>query len=87
MRRLLDAEGNFHADTRWRSGCGLRRIGGKYGNERTERACEIALRFDVRSYKVVANILKHGRDKQEHAALSDAALIEHNQVRGPEYYQ
>ena len=60
---------------------------GKYGVERTERACEIALRFGGRSYKVVANILKHGRDKHEQAALPDAVLIEHDQVRGPEYYQ
>ena len=87
MRRLLDADGNFHADTRWRSGCGLRRIGGKYGTERTERACEIALRFGGRSYKVVANILKHGRDKHEQVTSTNAALIEHSQVRGPEYYQ
>ena len=35
MRRLLDADSNFHVDTRWRSGCGLRRIGDKYGPERT----------------------------------------------------
>jgi transposase len=89
MRRLLDADTNFHPDMRWRSGCGLRRVGDKYGAERTERACEIALRYGGRSYKPVANILKHGRDKQEpsQASHTDAAPIEHGQVRGPEYYQ
>lgn len=89
MRRLLDADGNFHADTRWRSGCGLRRIGNKYGADRTERACEIALRLGGRSYKHVANILKHGRDKHAPSQTShtDATPIEHSQVRGPEYYQ
>jgi len=89
MRRLLDADGNFHADVRWRSGCGLRRVGERYGAERTERACEIALRFGGRSYKPVANILKHGRDKHtpSQAPHTDAAPIEHSQVRGPDYYQ
>lgn len=87
MRRLLDAEGNFHADTRWRSGCGLRRVGNKYGPERTERACEIALRLGGRSYKPVANILKHGRDKAESSQLPAIISITHSQVRGPDYYQ
>jgi transposase len=86
MRRLLDADANFHPDTRWRSGCGLRRIGDKYGPVRTERACEIALRFGGRSYKPVANILKHGRDKQESSPI-EATTIAHGQVRGPKYYQ
>ena len=85
MRRLLDADSNFHIDTRWRSGCGLRRVGNKYGPERTERACAIALRFGSRSYKPVANILKHGRDAQEQQPA--AAPITHEQVRGPKYYQ
>ena len=89
MRRLLDADGNFHADTRWRSGCGLRRVGSKYGADRTERACEIALRLGGRSYKPVANILKHGRDKHEpsQSPSTEPMPIAHNQVRGPEYYQ
>jgi transposase len=87
MRRLLDTESNFHADMRWRSGCGLRRVGNNYSAERTERACAIALRFGGRSYKAVANILKHGRDKAPDTSRTDAAPIEHGQVRGPKYYQ
>jgi hypothetical protein len=86
MRRLLDADANFHPDTRWRSGCGLRRVGERYGVQRTERACEIALKFGGRSYKPVANILKHGRDQQQ-TSSNEAMPIVHSQVRGPEYYQ
>jgi transposase len=86
MRRLLDADANFHPDTRWRSGCGLRRVGERYGVQRTERACEIALKFGGRSYKPVANILKHGRDQQD-TSSNEAMPIVHNQVRGPQYYQ
>lgn len=86
MRKLLDAESNFHPDTRWRSGCGLRRVGDKYGHQRTERACEIALRLGGRSYKPVANILKHGRDHQETSQIEPMPIL-HSQVRGPRYYQ
>jgi transposase len=86
MRKLLDADSNFHVDTRWRSGCGLRRVGDKYGHARTERACEIALRLGGRSYKPVANILKHGRDHQQ-SSQSEAMPIVHSQVRGAKYYQ
>jgi len=86
MRRLLDADTNMHPDTRWRSGAGLRRVGERYGAARTERACEIAFRLGGRSYKPVANILKHSRDHREDA-LTEATPIVHNQVRGPRYYQ
>jgi transposase len=86
MRRLLDVEANIHPDTRWRSGCGLRRVGDKFGAARTERACEIALRLGGRSYKPVANILKHGREQQETSSAERSAIV-HSQVRGPQYYQ
>ena len=86
MQRLLDVDTNLHPDTRWRSGAGLRRVGNKYGAARTERACEIALRLGGRSYKPVANILKHSREQHE-IARSEATPIVHNQVRGPRYYQ
>ena len=86
MRRLLDVEAYIHPDTSWRSGFGLRRVGDKYGAARTERACEIALRLGGRSYKPVANILKHGREQQEFSSAEPSAIV-HSQVRGPEYYQ
>ena len=89
MRRLLDADGNFHHDTRWRSGCGLRRVGMKYGPERTERACGMALRYGGRSYKHVQRILKNARDQLEveQAPHEDPQYVEHGQVRGADYYQ
>jgi len=86
MRRLLDADTNMHPDTRWRSGAGLRRVGNKYGAERTERACEIALRLGARSYKPVANILKHNQEHRETGRAEPTPIV-HNQVRGPRYYQ
>ena len=88
MRRLLDPESNFQRQARWRSGCGLRRVGEKHGPTRTEVACAMALRFGARSYKPVARILKLGLDERETAeATLETPPIEHGQVRGPDYYQ
>lgn len=87
VRRLLDA--NPVREQGWRSARGLQRIGEKYGAERTERACERALRFGARSYKPIANMLALGREGT--GVLEDdpeeRLAIMHENVRGPEYYQ
>lgn len=89
MRRLLDASNNFYRETRWRSGCGLQRVGDKYGHERTEEACRRALRFGGASYKNVARMLKLGLDLEplSDEVPHDDVPIDHDQVRGPGYYQ
>jgi transposase len=86
MRRIL--ESNPYRDQTWRSGRALRRVGEKYGSERTERACELALRFGANSYKPVERMLKHELDRRPHPDdVEDAGdPIHHDQVRGPDYY-
>lgn len=88
MRRLLDPDNNFHHEVRWRSGRGLRRVGDQYGAERCEEACRRALRFGGGSYKQVARILKLGLDERElpDEEPQEEVPIEHDQVRGPDYY-
>jgi transposase len=85
VQRLLDA--NAVREQGWRSARGLQRIGEKYGAERTEQACGTALRFGARSYKPIERLLVLGREGVE---LSDddpeAARIQHENVRGPDYY-
>ena len=69
----------------YRSGLGLRRIGKQYGAERTERAAAIALKWGARSYKPVERILKLGREvpaEDDETSVS----IEHDQVRGADYF-
>ncbi len=69
----------------YRSGLGLRRVGKKYGAERTELATAIALRWGARSYKPVERMLRLGRESgQQDDAPSEP--IEHEQVRGPDYF-
>lgn len=70
----------------YRSGLGLRRVGKKYGAERTERAAAIALQWGARSYKPVERMLKLGRESQEPNDDESSVPIEHEQVRGPDYF-
>lgn len=87
VRRLLDA--NPVREQGWRSARGLQRIGEKHGAERTELACERALRFGARSYKPVANILALGRERMQlpEDEREERLAIQHENVRGPDYYQ
>lgn len=86
VRRLI--ESNPVREQGWRSARGLQRIGEKHGAERTELACERALRLGARSYKIVANILKLGREREPVPGeeQKDTPAIQHENLRGPDYY-
>jgi transposase len=86
VRRLIEA--NPVREQGFRSARGLQRIGEQHGPERTELACARALRLGARSYKVVANILSLGRESMPLPGEEpkDAPAIQHENVRGPNYY-
>jgi len=88
MRRLLTA--NPCREQGWRSAWGMRRLHDDYPSERIEAACERALYFGARSYKPLARMLKLGREQLppsiDAAPNSESESIEHENVRGPEYY-
>lgn len=87
MRRILERDP--HLGNGVRSGQGLRRVAEKYGRERAEKACAVALRWNARSYKPVERMLKNNREDHELARDDDdgaRTVIEHDQVRGPEYF-
>jgi transposase len=86
VQRLLDA--NPVREQGWRSARGLQRIGEKYGAERTEQACGSALRFGARSYKPIERLLVLGREGvgMLNDEAEEAAGIQHENVRGPDYY-
>jgi len=86
IQRLIEA--NPVREQGWRSARGLQRVGEKHGAERTELACERALRFGARSYKPVANILELGLERQALPGEepADTPAIDHENVRGAHYY-
>lgn len=85
VQRILDR--SPFPETAWRSARGLRRVGERYGHERCEEACRRALLFGARSYRPVAEMLKHGLDQQPLGDESeDDVGVEHDQIRGPEYF-
>lgn len=86
VERILEA--NPVREAAVRSTLGLRSAAKKYGERRTERACETALRLGARSYKPVERMLKLGRETMPlHGdEPSERAAIAHGNVRGPEYF-
>ncbi len=83
-------ESRPHPEQGYRSCLGVLRLGKRYSAERLEAACARALAFKAYSYKNVESILKNGLDQQP---LVDASpqprlpLLEHDNLRGKEYYQ
>lgn len=74
--------------TGWRSARGLLRLAESYSPERLEQACRRALHFGARSYRPVKQMLAHGLDQRPlpGEAPADAEPLEHENVRGPDYY-
>ena len=84
VARLLDA--NPIREQGWRSAKGIERLAKKHGDARVEAACGQALRLGARSYKSVERILKLGRESLPADDGTAALPIEHENVRGPDYF-
>jgi transposase len=83
-------ENRPHPEQGYRSCLGVLRLGKRYSAERLEAACARALAFKAYSYKNVESILKKGLDQQPFEASSlqpRLPLLEHENLRGREYYQ
>jgi transposase len=77
-----------HPEHGYRSCLGLFRLAKRYGHERVEAACARALVAGARSYRHVESILKHGLDRAPALDVerAEGAKVEHENVRGPNYY-
>ena len=56
-----------------------------YGSERLERACQLALDSGTLQYRYVSFLLKNRREEQNTPASTRPA-IEHENIRGADYY-
>jgi transposase len=77
-----------HPEQGFRSCLGIVRLGDRYGAERLEAAAERALAVRAHSYRSVESILRTGLDRQPLPADGpERAHPDHDNVRGPDYYQ
>jgi transposase len=88
--QLLEAIMNSrrHPELGYRSCLGIMRLGKQYSTERLEAACRRAVAVRGYSYKSVRSILEQGLDRLPlpGSVSSPVVAIEHNNIRGSEYY-
>jgi transposase len=81
-------EGRQHPQQGYRTCLGILRLGKAYGHERLEAACARALLLGSRRYKSIESILKNGLDRQPLDNTPEPTVPDdHDNVRGPGYYQ
>ncbi|MGI8777562.1 MAG: IS21 family transposase, partial [Acidimicrobiales bacterium] len=78
-----------HPEQGFRSCLGIVRLGERHGAERLEAACARALAIRAHSYRSVESILRTGLDRKPlpAAAAPAPAHPDHDNLRGPGYYQ
>lgn len=76
-----------HPQHGFRACLGILRLGKTYGEARLEAASRRALAIGACSYKSVESILKNNLDKKPLPATTiESPAIEHDNLRGPDYY-
>ncbi len=76
-----------HPQHGYRACLGILRLGKTYGTQRLEAASRRALAIGACSYKSVESMLKNGLDKKPLPATTlESPAIEHDNLRGPDYY-
>ena len=76
-----------HPQQAYRACLGILRLGKSYGEARLEVACQRALTLGSHRYRSVESILRHRLDQQSELIQADTAVpIEHDNIRGADYY-
>jgi transposase len=79
-------ENKRHPEQGYRSALGVIRLAGRYGKERVEQASLRAAALHSMSYATIHSLLKTGLERQPMATTPSTPLPEHDNVRGPDYY-
>lgn len=76
-----------HPEQGFRSCMGIIRLEKSFGKERLEKACERALKIGGVGLRSVKSILQKGLDQQQELPLGETSQVEHENIRGGDYYQ
>lgn len=85
VTRLLEEQ--RHPEHGYRACLGLLSLSRRYGRDRLEAACALALELGVHRYRHVREILLNNRDRAVAMTPADWTSPSHAHVRGPGYYQ
>jgi len=75
-----------HPQQAYRTILGILRLSKSYGDDRLEAACQRALHFNALSYRSISSILKNNLDKKTPTPQAEAPPVNHDNIRGSEYY-
>jgi hypothetical protein len=84
VQRVMDSR--KFPEQAYKSCLGIIRLENKYTAARLDLACHRALLFRAYSYNSVAAILEKGLDKQTPLSQTNKAVINHENIRGSNYY-
>lgn len=76
-----------HPQHGYRACLGMLSLAKRFGNDRLEAACELALRIGAFQVRHVREVLINRRDQVDPSAAGDWTSPAHANVRGPGYYQ
>ena len=80
-------EAKEHAELAYRSSLGIIRLAKAHGRERLELACERSLRIGGPSFKSIKSILEKRLESLPiDTSVGDSSPLDHNNIRGAEYY-
>jgi len=77
-----------HQEQSYRACLGLLSLAKKFNNKRLETACTLANKVGSYNYHTIVTILKNGTDQlQQNTEQEDKKFINHENIRGPEYFK
>lgn len=85
VTRLM--EEHKHPEHGYRACLGLLSLAKRFGKQRLEAACTVALQIGACKYSHVRDILVNNRDQAKPAQTDEWVSPDHANVRGPAYYQ
>lgn len=75
-----------HPEQAYRAVLGLIALQKRYGRERLEKACHIAWHYRTSDRRFIENLLRHHRENQQITEKPTPVSVEHENLRGPDYY-